>query len=471
MKARVWTMLAAAWLCAGLSPAHANTDGVVRLRQKISKLVGRSDILHGAAVGIYLKAIDSGHVLYARNPNAPMMPASNFKVLTVGVALHDLGPNFRYQTQLLGPSAPVQDGVLHGNLVLKGSGDPSWLDPWERPAEGVLEDFADDLQKRGVKTIDGDLIGDDSAFDREFLGRGWKKRYLNCDYAAQCGALSLNGNLVSVNVEPKGIRTYPRSPAIHVVRASRGGGPLAFSRPLGTNDIKVCGQGTGGSCFTVQNPPLFTTEAFKVVLAHHKIRIVGQTRLIGETEKLPAGLTVLDTHQSKPLIDMLRYLCKESDNFFAQHVFKTLGYKEKGKGTLENSADAIYDFCKANGVDTTGMMIADGCGLSVLDRVSPRQIVEYLGALYRQPEHKLFMSTLARAGKDGTMAYRLPGLPVWAKTGTINGTCTLCGYVYTKGRQMVSFSIMVNHHHVSPDAIRIWQDEIVKAVALEPDRI
>ncbi|HEY4000487.1 MAG TPA: D-alanyl-D-alanine carboxypeptidase/D-alanyl-D-alanine-endopeptidase, partial [Candidatus Xenobia bacterium] len=424
MKRGIWAL--AVW-CMVLGPVSANTDGVLALRQKIAKMVAGSPVLFGASVGIYLKALDDGHVPYTRNPSMAMMPASNFKVLTVGVALDRLGADYRYETKLLAPPNAVQAGVLHGNLVLKGTGDPSWLDPWERPAEGVLEDFADALDKQGVHEIDGDLVGDDSAFDREFLGRGWKQRYLNCDYAAQCAALSLNGNLVNVNVEPSGIRTYPKSPAIHIMRQkSSRGGSLAFSRRYGTNDIHISGTGFGGSAFTVNNPSLFTLQAFHSVLARHKIKVVGAVRLVDpDHEQTPADFQTLALHKSKPLIVMLRYLCKESDNFFAQHVFKELGYVVKGKGTLENSSNTIYDFMRRENIDPAGMMIADGCGLSVLDRISARQMVDYLGALYNLPIRKLFMSTLARAGKDGTMSYRLAGLPVWAKTGTINGTCTL----------------------------------------------
>ncbi|MHB2019603.1 MAG: D-alanyl-D-alanine carboxypeptidase/D-alanyl-D-alanine endopeptidase [Candidatus Xenobia bacterium] len=441
--------------------------GASHVRDHIAHLVNNASCLSGAAVGVYFKALDSNHVLYAHNPNSELNPASNFKVLTVGLALLKLGPAWRYETKLVvAKNATISNHVLHGNVYLVGSGDPTWLEPWTAPADAVLDDFARALVKAGVHRIDGDVIGDDSAFDREFLGRGWKKRYLNCDYAAQVGALSLNGNLVHVNVTSGGTYMYPRSRAIHIVHdKGHAGGALSLFRPLGTNDIHVSGSGSGEDSFTIQNPPLFTTDAFAAELMRHHIRVVGRVRLVGDAEKAPADGRVVSRHRSKPLFQILRYLCKESDNFFAQHVFKTIGYVVLGKGTLENSSKVVYDYMKQEGVDASGMTIADGCGLSVLDRISPRQVVDYLGAIYRSPIAKDFIATLPAAGKDGTMSYRLAGCPVWAKTGTINGTVTLCGYVRTKTGQMVAFSIMVNHHHVGNDTIRAWQDDIVRSVA------
>ena len=216
---------------------------------------------------------------------------------------------------------------------------------------------------------------------------------------------------------------------------------------------------------TLHNPPLYTTNTLATILRGRGIE-TGSVRLV-EAGELPlsAGFIVYGSHDSCELLRILKRINKQSDNLFAQHVFKCVGWKASGKGTLENSARAIREFMSELGVDTAGLQIADGCGLSVLNHVTPRQFVELLDGMAKRPDARVFKATLSIAGKDGTLRGRMSGLQVIGKTGTINGACSLSGYVKTRGGQEVVFSIISNHHRTSNDQVRWFQDEVVKTVA------
>jgi D-alanyl-D-alanine carboxypeptidase/D-alanyl-D-alanine-endopeptidase (penicillin-binding protein 4) len=458
-------------LLMGLIGGTAHADPVSTVKQKIARIVDHMRLAR-SQVGIYARVTESGRVLFARNPDSPMIPASNFKLLTTSTALAVLGPDFRFTTEVLGP--PVASGTINGNLYLRGNGDPTLVYPWTRSATGPFEAFATALRKQGVRSVSGALVGDDSAFDRDFIGKGWLRRYILCDYAAETAALSINGNVMSLDVRPDKVTSYPPTTALHVRRISSRGGFLV-TRSMNSSEVIVqnCKPGKQmQTSMTIHNPSEYTTGVFLDILRHDGISFGQPMRLVNDDElPLPQGYVRYAVHQSAPLLKIIKRINKHSDNLFADHVFKAVGWRRYGKGTLETSTRAVKEFLASIGVDTRGIEIADGCGLSVLNHVSPHQFVQLLEGMSRRPEFLAFRSTLPEPGKEGTLGGRLIGLPVHAKTGTIDGTCTLSGYVTTRAGQQVCFSILVNHHHLSNDSIRWMQDEIVKSIAAIKVRI
>lgn len=474
-KAIVRTVVIALALVAlmlvGVQRAHADT--VSRVKQKIASILGNSR-LSRSQVGVYVRVTESGRVLFARNADTPMIPASNLKVLTTAAGLAVLGSDFRFTTEVLGPPVDVASGVISGNLYLRGTGDPTMVEPWTRPATGPFESFAAELRKRGVRSVTGALVGDDSAFDREFIGKGWMRRYILLDYAAETAALSINGNVMSLDVRPDRVIAYPDTAALRYRRISSRGG-FVVTRNMGSSTVIIQNQKPGKAVqtsMTIHNPSEYTTGVFSKILGYHGITFGEKMRLVNETElPLPQGFVQYGVHQSAPLLKILKRINKHSDNLFADHVFKALGFRKYSKGSLDNSTRTIKEFLASLGVDTTGLELADGCGLSVLNRVSPRQFVGLLEGMSRRPDGHVFKSTLAEPNKEGTLGGRMSGLRVHAKTGTIDGTCTLSGYVMTRAGQQVCFSILVNHHRTSNDHIRWMQDEIVKSVAAINERL
>lgn len=441
------------------------------LQKNISSIVRDSEVAETASVGIFIKVLKSGEIIYERNANMPLIPASNLKILTSAAALVYLGSDYTYKTYVYGGPIDPTRGVMESSLYLVGSGDPTFVEPFCDSPIKVFESFAEKLFNMGLRKIQGDLVGDDTVFDRDFIGKGWKSRYILDNYATECGGLSLNGNLMQLIINPDGIETFPQSPDIHIVNTARPGGYTELKVARDNEKILVSGViGWGDSrqrLIPVHNPPLFTISSFGKTLSDHNIYISGKVRLI---EPQPYKYSYkkfipLCYHESPKLLAILKVLNKESDNFLAQQVFRTLGAVMKGKGTLRNSEEVIKEFLEKVGVETAGLEMADGCGLSTLNKVTPRQIVEVLDYMYYHTEGKKFLSTLPRAGIDGTLKYRLYGTRVIAKTGTINENSSLSGYVTTEFGQTIIFSIMTNNQKSSQGFYKDIEDRIVLSMA------
>ncbi|MDQ7823219.1 MAG: D-alanyl-D-alanine carboxypeptidase/D-alanyl-D-alanine-endopeptidase [Candidatus Eremiobacteraeota bacterium] len=460
------------------SPAHAQKS-LWDLSRTIERLVKESQCCQSASVGVFVKVLKSGEIVYAKNADIPLVPSSNLKVLTSAAAFACLGPDYRYKTTLYGGPIDPSRGIIETSLYLVGSGDPTFGMPFTETPTAVLEDFAQRLFALGLRRVEGDLVGDDSVFDREFIGKGWKTRYILDDYAAECGGLSLNANLMEVLVQPGKVTLFPECPAIEIVNKTSTGGytEVEVKRESGTNRVLITGTvgygAPGGATITVHNPPLFTTAAFGKILKDHGIYVSGKVKLI---EPKPVkysyrGFLPLCSHESPKLFEIVKQLNKESDNFLAQQVFRTLGAEVKGKGTLKNSEDVIRDLMDKAGVDKEGLKMADGSGLSNFNRVTTRQLVGVLDYMYFHPHGKKFIATLPQAGVDGTMKYRLSGSKVFAKTGTINENSSLSGYVWTAYGQVVVFSIISNNHKLSQGFYKDLEDRIVGTIAKWPGEI
>jgi D-alanyl-D-alanine carboxypeptidase/D-alanyl-D-alanine-endopeptidase (penicillin-binding protein 4) len=437
------------------------------LAARIDAYVKNDPAWQKSKLGIYVATADRKKMVYSRNGNAPMIPASNLKVVTSAVALETLGPDYKFETSLWGGQIDPRTGVMEGSLYLRGTGDPTFMEPFTGSPTEVLHDFARILKKRGVKVIEGDLVGDDWAFDREYLGRGWKERYLMCDYAAPAGALSINGNCLNVVVAGDSVSMEPGNKYIQVIREPGTGGVSVTRRP-GTDRVYVRGSsaGTTYSSMTINDPSRFSTATFAHILKIHGIGIRGKVRLVEEKDRgYDTRCQKLTSHDSPPLHKIVRLLNKESDNICAQHVFKAISHVVKGQGTCDNSNDVIKEFMKNAGIDTSAFSMADGSGLSVYNRITPRQMCELLAAMTTGKSWKHFWASLPIAGTDGTLQYRMQGYPVRAKTGSLQGHIALSGYAKTKAGQMVVFSIMTNQHRSGNDRIRMNEDEVAKMIA------
>jgi len=464
-------LLASVVLILFISSAEAQSS-LPELNRQIDSLVNQSGVLESSSAGVYIREIRSGQVIYQKNGDKPLTPSSNMKVMTSAAAFKLLGPDYRYKTYIYGGPLDISRGVMESSLYLVGSGDPTFTEPFtENPTE-VLEQFAKRLHKIGLRKVKGDLIGDDSVFDRDFVGKGWKSRYILEDYAAECGGLSLNANLLRITIEPQRVTLYPPSPAIKVVNNAQQSGytEIQFKRESNTGKIVISGTFGGATqtgLITVHNPPLFTLSAFSQILANRGIHVMGRAKLIEQQPYRYSYKSFLPycSHESPKLYGVLKYLNKESDNFLANQVFRTLGAVCRGKGSLKNSESVIKEFMEKAGIDTTGFQMADGSGLSCLNKVTPRQLAETLVYMYSQPDAKKYIATLPQAGVDGTLKYRLSGQKVFAKTGTINENSSLSGYVTTAFGQTLVFSIITNNHKYGQGAYKGFEDQIVHTLS------
>ncbi|HEU4787779.1 MAG TPA: D-alanyl-D-alanine carboxypeptidase/D-alanyl-D-alanine-endopeptidase [Gemmatimonadaceae bacterium] len=406
--------------------------------------------------GAIIVSLTRGDTLFAQNADAMMQPASTMKMYTSAVALDRFGPDYTFRTPALRDGQLGGDGTLNGNLYLRGVGDPSlssrfWHD------ENPMDVLAKQISDAGVKRVHGDIVGDATAFDDKLVPDGWKTSYLGAAYAARVSALSLNENVVWVVVQPGGkkaiVSLEPASTAIEVENSVRltggsGGSISASRRPDGT--ISVRGSIGANSAprkysLVVDNPPLFAAGALRASLQKLGISVDGPTRLAA----VPSTATEIAAVASPPLAQIIGEMDRESINVVAELLFRAAARSPNQIGSAETGLANLRAFLtKKVGAPANVVDVADGSGLSQLDRVTPRSMVELLGFAHQADWGPVFHAALPVDGESGTLKRRAKGTPargnLHAKTGTTNTVAALGGYVTAKDGEVLAFSLVYN---------------------------
>ena len=407
----------------------------------------------------------TGQSVYARGPDSLLKPASNMKLITAAAALALLRPEYRFRTSLYATKPPDASGVIRGDLYIKGGGDPGLVgEAWWLIARKI--------RGLGVTRIEGDVVGDDSFFDEERRGPKWPSSNVDNPYNAPVSSLSCFYSAVSVTVRP----TVPgRAPEVFlepfasyfkvVNRAVTSG--RGFDLRVGRqwdgkqNSIVVEGRigtnaGPIGAFKGVEEPTLYAVAAFREAAAKEGITITGGSR----RGVVPKSAPLLHVNESRSLADLVQDMNKESNNFMAESILKTIGAETAGApGTAAKGAAAIREWLAGIGADASGLVIADGSGLSSESRVSANVLTRVLLAMHRDfqssPE---FVASLPIGGIDGTLDHRMIGSPaarkIRAKTGFINGVRTLSGYAWNDRGRLLIFSILINDARGSWDVNR-----------------
>jgi D-alanyl-D-alanine carboxypeptidase/D-alanyl-D-alanine-endopeptidase (penicillin-binding protein 4) len=411
---------------------------------------------HGGEWGAIIVSLTRGDTLFAQNADSMMQPASTMKMYTSAVALDRFGPDYTFRTPALHDGTVGSDGTLNGNLYLRGVGDPSlsqrfWHD------EEPMDALAKEIQAAGIKHIHGDIVGDASAFDDKLVPDGWKTSYLGAAYAARVSALSLNENLVWVVVKPNGrtasVTLDPATTAIPVqssVTVGGSGGRIsAARRPDGSILVRgSIGANSGPLRYSlvVDNPPMFATGALRASLQALGITVDGQTRL-GTT---PANATQVAAISSPPLAQIIGEMDRESINIFAELLFRATAHAATNQqGSAETGLAHLRDFLsKKVGTSPSVVNVSDGSGLSQLDYVTPRSMVQLLGYVHHADWGPVFHAALPVEGESGTLKRHGRGAPsrgnLHAKTGTTNTVAALGGYVTAKNGEVLAFSLIYN---------------------------
>ncbi|MGE5400888.1 MAG: D-alanyl-D-alanine carboxypeptidase/D-alanyl-D-alanine-endopeptidase [Ignavibacteriales bacterium] len=420
--------------------------------------------------GVVVKSLETGEYLYKRNEDKLIMPASNLKLFTTSAGLLLLGKNFRYKTNLY-VNGTMDGSVLKGDLIIQGMGDPTISGRfYQEDSYKVFSDWADTLLARGIDEITGNLIGDDKLFDENGLGEGWAWDYESYWYSAPTSALSFNDNCVDILIKPTepgklaNISLMPDTKYVtvinKVVTATKDTpADIDVYRERGTNIITVYGKISENSedyktFATVNNPTQYSLIVLKDVFKKKGILIRGYATDIDE-ENINLDypkLKKIFTHYSVPLSEIVKVINKNSLNFYAEQLLKTIGLVKFGFGSIDNGIKAIKSLLRDMGINSENMIMADGSGLSRLNLVTPRQIVDLLNYMYKSDVFPVFYQTLPVAGVDGSLANRMLRSKavsnVRAKTGYLGGVRSLCGYVHTADNEPVVFSIIVNNYIV-----------------------
>jgi serine-type D-Ala-D-Ala carboxypeptidase/endopeptidase (penicillin-binding protein 4) len=424
-------------------------------------------------LGVLVVSLERGDTLFSLNPDVPLAPASNMKLYSTAAALHYLGPAYRFSTYLLG-TGPVRDGILEGDLVLYGTGDPAISGRMIGSSTAAFEAFADSLLAAGIRAVRGDLVGDGSYFDAEWRGPGWKDEYRLAWYSAPVGALSFAENVVNVRVlpgagagEPARISTTPATRGLALVNRVRTvtSGATSVRFEHGPGGIEVVGQirtnHAGVSrALPVVDPVNYATAALHAVLEARGIGIGGGLRTVVEPSRSPATLfgaadagrpaaRVLAVHLSPTLAEIAEVTNHVSHNLFAEALLKAVGRVTLGEGTHAGGARAIRYLmeCEVRESQLARFAPVDGSGLSVQNRVTVRHTIHLLDAMTRSPEWEPFFGSLPMAAAPRGLR-RMQDTPaagnLRAKTGTLIDVSALAGYVTSADGERLAFAIFAN---------------------------
>lgn len=464
---------------AALTVAFAFGTSVGVRAQEVSDLHARlsrtfsNSAVRGATWGVMVLSLDSGDTLFAIEPGSPLAPASNLKLLTTAAALGLLGPDYRFRTYLL-TNGDVVDGVVDGDLVLYGTGDPGISSRFYSSKDEVFQRLVDQLLDLGIHTVTGDLVGDASFMPGPLRPEGWDSHDLNDHFTGAVSALSYNENVVSFRVVPGAVGrqpdvyTVPENAGLDIVNHAetvleRARPRLAILRDNPLDPVRVEGRLLRSARdvwrqMTVPVPAHYAVSVFRAALEERGIALQGEVRVVespGESIvghlSAPAvrrrGARVLARHVSDPLRGYLAVINKESNNLFAELVFREIGRVAEGVGSPEASARAVRSELTRIGVDMHGVVQLDGSGLSAGNRVSASTFVSVIDRMAESRLWAEYWASLPEAGRRrelGRMYGTAAAGNLRAKTGTIEGVSALSGLVRSGDGERLAFSILVN---------------------------
>ena len=480
MSSRSSAALVALALSATLS-AQSPPRAVSQLQHDIDAILAPQALERGFW-GVVVKPIDRDETWYSRDGGKLMLPASTLKAVTLAAAAEKLGWDYRYETRVFA-TGTTRGGVLHGDLVVVGSGDPN-LDDWAGDATRLFGDWAAQLKASGINSIDGRIVGDDNAFDDETFGPGWTMDDVATGFAAGVSALQFNEGNVQLRLGPgdavgdKAIATvYPAYSGLMVnnlIVTGQAGSAAAITRRRlpGSSRLELRGSlpfrgRPYTQNFSVDNPTLYFVAALRDALVADGISVRGEAVDIDDISPAPShdGLAPLITYQSPPLSMLATTMMKLSQNQFAEALLKTIG-----GGTAKGGSDAVRAALQSWNIDPAGVVQVDGSGLSRYDYITPDTMVAVLKHVAGDERLRdIYQSTLPVAGRDGTLEARMKGTAAegkaLVKTGSMTGVRDVAGYVRTADGQLVAFAIFANNFDNASAAINAATDAIIVRLA------
>lgn len=489
----------------GAGEAVTKSDGqistsrsAVELGRRIGEAIDGSEF-RAARWGVYVLSLRDGRVVYARDAERPFTPASNMKVYTTAVALDALGADYRWRTSVYAEKEPEAPGTINGDLILYGRGAPDLSSQAKKDAPDHLAKLADDIYKRGVRRISGNIIGDESHFRGEALGDGWLWNDIQWYFGAEVSALTINGNESSLTITPgkpdekasvkiENDDTYFRLTNDANTSARGSSLTIGVTRGLSDNNLRVWGDfpATGRSYsvrLSVHNPALWAAKLFREELEARGIKVEGEAKTrdarVAPGERFDPGRAVeLAFVNSKTLGEIARATNKFSININAELILRTLGRERRDdapdpdpvrmriRGDDEAGTSFIRLWLERNGIQTAGLSLHDGSGLSRLDIVTPEATARLHAAIAKSPAARIFRDSLPVAGRDGTLAGRLgaTGGRLQAKTGTLSYNNSLSGYVMGADDEPYAFAIICNDETARGSSIAVI-DAIARLLA------
>src|SRR5437899_12212351 len=407
--------------------------GVKPLPKRIAAVLSDPDLARGFW-GIEVVSLPSGRILYAQNADKLFTPASNTKLFTTAAALALVGPDYKFHTTVETAGTLDKYGRLSGDLVLMGRGDPNLSGralPYDLRTERndhpiqVLENLADALVQKGVKYVDGDIVADDSYFAFERYGEGWSQDDLVWGDGAPVSALTINDNVVFVNILPadrpgekafvsvKAFAEYYRIDNRIITTPAGTGRKFFVNREPGSTVLTLWGNmplddAGANEALAIEDPAEFAAGLFRQLLEKRGIVVYGHQRTRHtelatlstfsvtanapsrggsfsdkDSDGQPRPLKIdhaitLASYDSKPLLQDVRVVNKVSQNLHAEILLRLLGRERGTAGTIEGGLEVLRGFLTQAGISNDQYVFYDVCGLSRQNLVMPHAILQLL---------------------------------------------------------------------------------------------
>lgn len=449
-----------------------------------------------ASWGFYAQSVQDGKVIADYNGSASLTPASTMKVVSTAAALSILGPNFTFTTQLQYDGSII-NGVLKGNLYIMGGGDPTLGSSRKdigTPYKTLIQQWVSAIKKLGITKIEGAVIGDASFFDEEMASPKWLWEDLGNYYGAGASGLTFHDNRFKVRFNSGGkegdattiTSIEPEAPGLNMVNrvtaGPKGSSDNAYiygvpyngnyyvrgTIPPGENGYPVKGAAPDPAWFAAHNLRLALTDA--------DVNIEGgaatiQQLVLAGTYRY-AKRSTLHTHQSPPLHEIVYWTNKQSINLYAEHLLKMMGKKKYGVASFEKGIQAVRSFWEARGVPLNGFVMYDGSGLSPANLITPVQLSSMLRKYTFDPNYQYLFKSLPVAGlstDDGFLKSFMNGTAadekMHAKSGYLSNNRGYTGYVYTRSKRLVSFTILVNNYTCSNTKMKKKIQNVLRTLA------
>jgi D-alanyl-D-alanine carboxypeptidase/D-alanyl-D-alanine-endopeptidase (penicillin-binding protein 4) len=426
------------------------------------------------------------------NSNASVVPASTMKIVTTAAALSMLGSDFVFETQLQYDGVlDSAKGLLKGNLYIVGSGDPSLESEYFKTKKDTLttvEKWALVLKSKGIKKIEGAIIGDASIFDDNIVPSQWIWADMGNYFGAGACGLTYHDNKYTVslrsgaNGSPTSInKIQPEIEGMQIINTVKAGGtddnafiygsPYSNYRmaqgtiPANKNNFEVEG--------SIPDPALFCAQALEQALKNININITQKAttvRQLKESDKeVITTRKVLYRHYSPTLDKIVYWTNLKSLNLYAEHLLKYIAYKKNGIGREDEGTEIVTAFWKNKGVDVSGFFMNDGCGLARANVITTKTETQILRLMVKDKNFNAFYDSFPVAGKSGSLGNLCEGTcaenNLRAKSGYITRARGYAGYVKSKKGELLCFSVIANNYECTPTEMKKKLEKILIAIA------
>ncbi|ABG58636.1 D-alanyl-D-alanine carboxypeptidase/D-alanyl-D-alanine endopeptidase [Cytophaga hutchinsonii] len=449
------------------------------------KPILEDSLLKRAQVGISIRDITANTLVFEKNAQQAFTPASNLKIVTTAAALELLGSDYRFVTKVL-YTGNIEAGNFSGTLYVKGSGDPT-LGSDKMTAAGsyqtLVRNWVTALKNKGITAFTGNLVIDPTHFGYNAIPNDYTWGDIGNYYGAGSYGLNINENQNVIAIKPGtslgSITTIlsitPKDTSCvyvnHVKTGAAGSGDqsIVYSSPYNPF-VYIEGTVPAGSTYNVKasisDPARLLGQLLTKEMAVQGIQWKGEMRVLTQDDTIPDTtnwITLLE-QRSPRLKEIAVYTNLVSNNLYAECLLKEIAFNKTGIGSTELGAAAVKKYLKKIGVDTSGLVLRDGSGMSPFNSISPNQLTSLLA---KQQANTVFVGCLPTAGKEGTVAHicKESGGKIRVKSGTMNGTTCYSGYVTAASGKVYAVSLMVNKHEAKNRTIQRVLEKVLLKVA------